>query len=97
MDERLLLLIQVQSLIEGYFQFRRDFGDEDDFPLSMKCDIIKLTAKYDFISQVLHLNSPEYYVNVNSGDLYLIHWIQNRPGGKEWVRVSKEFYDLHGR
>lgn len=39
------------------------------------------------------MENPEYYLHVESGDLYSIWWEQNRPVDSSWVKVSKKVYD----
>lgn len=39
------------------------------------------------------LEIPEYYLNVEFGDLFVIHWAQNRPVDSSWVKVSKKVFD----
>ena len=36
---------------------------------------------------------PEYYVNKNSGDLFIIWWTRNRPSKKDgWIRINRLLY-----
>lgn len=43
--------------------------------------------------ELYKLPETEYYLNTETGDLYLINWVQNRPiGRKNWVKISKECY-----
>jgi hypothetical protein len=40
------------------------------------------------------LEEPEHYLNKESGDLYIIWYIENRPIGKDWVKISRKCYDI---
>lgn len=40
------------------------------------------------------LNGPECYLNTQTGDLYIIWYICNRPSGNNWVQISKKCYDV---
>jgi hypothetical protein len=39
------------------------------------------------------LKHPEYYFHRVHKSLYTIWWKQNRPEGKEWIKITKERYE----
>ena len=39
------------------------------------------------------LPESECYLDKETGDLFIINWVQNRPIGSQWVRISRACYD----
>ncbi len=37
---------------------------------------------------------PRYFANVESGDLYIVNWMQNVPTLWSWVEISREAYNI---
>jgi hypothetical protein len=40
------------------------------------------------------LNTSEYYLNKETGDLLVINWKENRPNEKDWVKISKQCFNV---
>ncbi len=40
------------------------------------------------------LENPECYLNRQTGDIYIIWWLCNRPTEKYWTRISYECYKV---
>lgn len=38
---------------------------------------------------------PETYINIVTGDAFIIWWAVNRPTGDDWIRVSRACYNVH--
>jgi hypothetical protein len=38
------------------------------------------------------LPESECYLDKETGDLFIINWVQNRPIGSQWVRISMACY-----
>lgn len=39
--------------------------------------------------------TSECYINILTGDLYIVNWEVNRPVGNEWVRISRACWTIH--
>jgi len=40
------------------------------------------------------LSQPAYFLNKNSGDVYMTWYRDNFPVDTDWVRISKKVYEL---
>lgn len=96
MDEKLQVIAQAMSLLEGYRLFYEEFGDEDDFPLSMKYNHDSRAIKYNAFSKILSTEKAKYFLNVVFGDLMVTYWIPNQPVGEDWVEISEKVYEQCG-
>ncbi len=75
----------------SYFTDMLKSWEETDKPVTCK-NCLRITNESNN-----QLVEPECYLNKDNGDLYIIYYTQNRPQGKNWIRISYKAYKILSR
>lgn len=67
-------------------------GEMEAFEFQNISELIAHLIPDEGTEESVHLKSPEYYLNVETGDIYVIWWTGNRPTGKDFVKISQKVY-----